>query len=63
MARSLKDAGIEELGNLKKRVNRQHTLERIHLGDRERLVDMIDQLSAYIIEMDEKEEKGGFIAW
>lgn len=65
MARSVKDAGMEELSALKKRVNRQHALERIHRNQRDDLVEMIENLEVYIVEvLDEKQEKkGGFTAW
>ena len=64
MARSLKDAGMEELSGLKRRVNRQHALQRIHRSDRDELVELIDQIEAKIVSMDEKEEReGGYISW
>lgn len=65
MARSVKDAGMEELSALKKRVNRQHALERIPRNQRDDLVEMIENLEVYIVEvLDEKQEKeGGFTAW
>lgn len=66
MARSVKDAGMEELSALKKRVNRQHALERIPRNQRDDLVEMIETLEVYIVEiLDEKQEdkKGGFTTW
>lgn len=65
MARSIKDAGIQELGALKRRVNRQHTLERINRPQRDELVKAIEDLEVYIVEvLDEKqEEKGGKQPW
>lgn len=63
MARSLKDAGLEELLALKKRVNRQHALERIPRSSRDDLIDMIDGLETYIVNMDEKQEREGGLVW
>lgn len=63
MARSIKDAGLEELGSIKKRVNRQHTLERISRSTRDDLIDMIDELETYIVNMDEKQEREGGLVW
>lgn len=63
MARSLKTRGLEELGQLKRRVNRQHSLGRIGMADRDFLNDHIDQIEARIIRMDEKEDKKVGTVW
>lgn len=57
MARSLKTRGLEELGALKKRVNRQHLLGRIARSDRDALNALMDQIESHIIRMPEKEDK------
>ena len=63
MARSLQSRGLEELASLKKRVNRQHSLERISRQDRDILVAYIDDVEAKIIGMDEKQERDGGLIW
>jgi hypothetical protein len=63
MARSLQDAGLEELAAVKRRANRQHTLGRISGQDRDHVVALLDSLTSFIIEMDETDEKGGGSPW
>lgn len=53
MARGLKSAGMEELRALKRRVIRQHSMERISRADRDALVDLIHDIEARIISMEE----------
>lgn len=53
MARGLKSAGMEELRALKRRVIRQHSMERISRADRDALVDLINEIEARIISMEE----------
>lgn len=57
MAGSLKTLGLEELSRLKKRVLRQHQLGRISRGDKENLVDKLDDVEAYIVKMKEGKER------
>lgn len=60
MAGSLKTLGLEELSRLKKRVLRQHQLERISRGDKENLIAKIDDVEAYIVKMKEGKERIDF---
>jgi len=53
MAGSLKTMGLEELSKLRKRVLRQHSLGRITRGDKDNLVEKLDDVEAYIIKMRE----------
>lgn len=55
MARGLKSLGMEELGRLKRRVNRQYSLERITKPDKDFIVQRIDEIEARIVSMSEKE--------
>ena len=57
MARSLKTKGLEELEQLRRRVNRQHSLERISKADRDFLNEHLDIVEARIIRMDEADDK------
>lgn len=63
MAKALKDAGLEELEALRRRVIRQHGLKRIKRKDRDRLVELLDKMEAHIIRMDEDDGKGGVQGW
>lgn len=54
---------MEEVAELKKRVNRQHQLERISRGDRDFLVEHIDAIEARIVSMNEKQEREGGFIW
>ncbi len=56
MAKGLKTSGLEELRALKRRVIRQHSLERIGRLDRDWLVGLLDQAEAHIIKMAEKDD-------
>lgn len=53
MAKGLKSAGVEELRAFRRRVIRQHSLERISKTDKDKLVDLVDQLEAHIVYMSE----------
>ncbi len=54
MAKSLKESGVNELGALKRRVRRQHALERISKPDHDKLIALIDEIEATIVNMDEE---------
>jgi hypothetical protein len=54
MARSLKTRGIEVVGNLRRRAQRQHTLGRISRPDMENIVIKCDELEAAIVKMAER---------
>lgn len=57
MAGSLKTIGLEELSRLRKRVLRQHQLGRISRGDKENLIEKMDDVEAYIVKMREGKER------
>lgn len=63
MAKSLKTRGIEELSVFKRRVNRQHSLERISTANRDVLLGHIHEMEAHIVNMDEKEDADGGSLW
>lgn len=63
MAKSLKTQGMEEIGLLKRRVLRQHSLGRISAQDRDELATMIGRIEAKIVRMDEKQEQEGGSLW
>lgn len=58
MARTLKTRGLEELRTVRRRVERQFTLDRILRSDRDYLVKLFDMAEARIITMSEKNENG-----
>jgi hypothetical protein len=64
MVARLKEKGISELRNFKTRVLRQASLRRISQTDADELVDMVNEIEAYVIKMKEKpmkqEEKDPF---
>lgn len=53
MAKGLKSAGMEELRAFKRRVIRQHSMERISKADRDKLIGWIDAIEAHVIYMSE----------
>lgn len=57
MARSLQARGVEDLREVKRRAERQRSLGRISRQDCDWIVDHLDELTAYIIRMDEKDDK------
>ena len=57
MAGNLKTLGLEELNRLKRRVLRQHQLGRISRGDKDLLVDKLDDVEAFIIRMREGRQR------
>ena len=56
MAKGMKSRGMMELRALKKRLNRQHSLGRISRTDADFIRDLLDQVEARIITMEEKGE-------
>lgn len=56
MAGSLKTLGLRESAALRRRVNRQHSLERITKTVRDKLVRLLDEFDATVVEM---QEEGG----
>lgn len=58
MARSLNSKGREELASLKQRVHRQNALGRIDPWDAVQLIEKIDDLDAFIVQMNEKDQDG-----
>lgn len=57
MARSLQTRGLDDITSVKKRAERQRALGRISRQDCDWIVDHLDELSAYIVRMDEKDDK------
>lgn len=57
MALSLNTKGRQELASLRKRVQRQIQLDRIHPSDGAKLIKMIDELDAAIIKTEEVDPK------
>jgi hypothetical protein len=49
---------VEELRSLRRRVNRQHALDRIHPEDHETLLKLINDLEAFIIDKLREREDG-----
>lgn len=57
MVARLKDRGREELAAFKSRVLRVAALGRISKGDADYIIDLVDQIEAYIIRMPEKPDR------
>lgn len=53
MAAGLKTKGVAALRDLRKRIVRQHGLQRISRPDHDNLIRMVDELEAYIVKMEE----------
>lgn len=60
MARGLKTRGLFELELIRARARRQHSLKRINREDAEWIVARLDELEAYIINMNERGDSDGF---
>ncbi len=58
MARPLKDAGMREVGSLRRRVRRQLALGRVLPQDAAYLIDLLDKVEARIVQMQEFNEFG-----
>lgn len=57
MARSLQTRGVRDLTEVKRRAERQRSLERISRQDCDWIVDRVNELIAHIVEMDEEDDK------
>lgn len=53
MALGIKTRGVQDLQAFKKRVIRQHALERISEKDRKALVDKVNELIAMVVDLHE----------
>jgi hypothetical protein len=56
--RPLKDAGLQEVQQLRRRVRRQHAMERIYKADAEFIDTRLDEIEARIVSMQELNEYG-----
>lgn len=57
MMRAVKDAGLDELTRLRRRVLRSHAMNRIGRDDCDYIVARLDQIEVRIVEMREDDPK------
>lgn len=57
MAKGLKTLGLEETRALRRRVIRQQALGRIYPADADYITTRLDEISAHIIRMPEKDDE------
>lgn len=58
MARSLNSKGREELRSFKTRVQRQLALDRIEQDEAEWLIAKINEIDAFVVTLNEKDQPG-----
>jgi hypothetical protein len=63
MVARLKDRGRDDLAGFRARVLRLAALGRISKGDADHIVDMVDELDAFIIKMQETPDEKERLLW
>lgn len=56
--RTIKSVGMDDLGRLRRRIQRSHAMNRIGRSDAEYLLSLVNQMEARIVEMRELNEQG-----